>query len=299
MQYRYCIFSAFAVYINIMKGMITMKKFLSVAVAVLMCACLMAPAAFATDAYEELDQLAAELGIGEIMDNISEDEVIDPQVEVEEAIQGAIAEAPEGIADVASTFDINQLTGVVGDIDFEAFSTLFEDFDVSKTPELLDMISGVFASSGVDASSFEADASGKVDVMQALNTNTSVDGQPIEATGDTAAGGQLAASATDTMSGLAEGLMSGLEGLGLDSSFLDSIQSSSVVNFFASLYCGTAGGEAETTTTTTAAPTETTTTTTTTEVPDTGDTSTVVFAGVALAMASIAAGVCLKKKEEE
>lgn len=273
-----------------------MKKFLSVAVAVLMCVCLMAPTAFAaeeslasllegvdlgalseTDIAGILGNLGLEnLDIAEIEKLISGEDV-DTQVKVEQALQDVQASAP-----VSSGIDLSQLAAILP-MDTSAFVEMFEDFDTADIPALLSTISTSMSGAGIDMSSFDLSSLGSFDITSVL---TSLGG----ASNFAAGGGDISSTVTNAVSGLADKLLGGMSTLGLDTSAIEGLLDNEIVNFFANMYIGFIGKVDESTT---AAPT-----TTAAAVP-TGDSTSVVAALAVLGVASVAAGVCLKKKDEE
>lgn len=95
------------------------------------------------------------------------------------------------------------------------------------------------------------------------------------------------------MASIMDGFSSVLEMLGLDSSVIEGLLDNDIINFFANLYLGAVGPVEEPTT---EAPT--TEPTTVPEIPQTGDTSTVMVAIATLSVASAAAFVCTKKKRD-
>ena len=100
---------------------------------------------------------------------------------------------------------------------------------------------------------------------------------------------KLADVATQTTGSIVDMIISTLEGLGLDTSMIEGLLDNEIVNFFANLYIGFIGKVEQPT----QPPVETT------KPPKTGDTSAVLVALGTLAVASGAAFVCMKKKEEE
>lgn len=274
-----------------------MKKFLSVAVAVLMCVCLMAPTAFAaeeslasllegvdlgalseTDIAGILGNLGLEnLDIAEIEKLISGEDV-DTQVKVEQALQDVQASAP-----VSSGIDLSQLAAILP-MDTSAFVEMFEDFDTADIPALLSTISTSMSGAGVDMASYDLSSLGSFDITSVL---TSLGGA---STLGTAGSGDISSTVTNAVSGLADKLLGGMSTLGLDTSAIEGLLDNEIVNFFANMYIGFIGKVDESTT---AAPT-----TTAAAVP-TGDSTSVVAALAVLGVASVAAGVCLKKKDEE
>jgi len=100
---------------------------------------------------------------------------------------------------------------------------------------------------------------------------------------------QLAESATQSTASIVDMILSALEGLGLDTTTIEGLLDNEIVNFFANLYIGFIGK----------VPESTVPPVVTTKPPKTGDTSAVLVALGTLVVASGAAFVCMKKKEEE
>lgn len=276
-----------------------MKKFFGVVIAVVLCVCMMAPAAFAaseTDAIVDgltglisgfasgdTESILGELNLGEldlggmlgtfIEDEIAADEA-DPQVKFEQALQGVKDE---------SGIDLSWLTTILGDsVDAEAVNNVFADFDPANIPDLLTVISESIGFAGIDMANFDASALGNFDIATLLGGSD--DAKP---TG-TATGASTDNSmfTTDLITGVMDGLKGGLSMLGVDAdALLSSMSDNEIINFFANMYLGFLGDVPESTT---KAP----------ETPDTGDTADVAVAALTLCVAVAAAGVCLKKKED-
>lgn len=250
-----------------------MKKILSVLVVAMLCVCMLAPSAFAALSTEEIEQLLAD----------AEDFDI-------EALADDYATDTDSAAATSSTFDLSWLTGVL-DMDTSAFTEMLSGFDASNLDSLLGVVAETMSGAGIDLSSFDLSALGEFDITSVLSSSAALsDGETQD----------LAATVTNMTAGLADALKSGLTSLGLDTETVEGLLDNEIVNFFANMYIGFIG-EVEETTTEAEETTETTTkkpAVVTTETPKTGDTSAVVVAVATLALASSAALVCLKKKED-
>ena len=296
-----CIFSAKAVDINIKKGLIVMKKFLGVMVAVVLCFCSIVPA-MAADTGSVKDILGnVDLGglsdsdAGQILDNLDLDSIKD-LVAGSDSSTGD-ASAAGGIGDV--------LSGLSGMIDPSAFSAISDafsgvlggsdggsGFDISS---LMDTISGAFAGSGFDLSSLTSGFDmGSFDFSSILSGLGGLTGGSGDSDSSSAGSGAM-----DAMSGIMDSLMGGLSSLGIDTSAIEGLLDNDIVNFFANMYIGLGqiGDKDEDPTTTTASST-TKPAAATTKTPKTGDTSTVFVALGTLSVAAAAAFVCLKKKKD-
>ena len=298
-----------------------MKKILSVVVALVMCACLCAPA-FAVDASQSVDEIVAELKSLDLssFQNLTDGELAqilgigqEKAQEVQEKLglenlstdgastDGAAASSDGGVMDTLSGLlggiDLSGITDSLSSSDaLSSITDMFSGiaggdgsgsgFDLSS---LTDTISGAFSGAGFDLDSLTSGLDlGSFDISSVLGGLGDIGGGSGEGGGE----GGAASGATDAMSGIMDGLMSGLEGLGLDTSMLDGLLDNDIVNFFANLYMGLGKTEDEPTPDTTAAPPVVTTTT-----PKTGDTSAVFVALGAVSVAACAAFVCLKKKK--
>lgn len=279
-----------------------MKKFFGVVIAVVLCVCMMAPAAFAaseTDAIVDgltglisgfasgdTESILGELNLGEldlggmlgtfIEDEIAADEA-DPQVKFEQAIQGVQEDmAGKGI-------DLSWLTTILGEsVDAEAVNNVFADFDPANIPDLLTVISESIGFAGIDMANFDASALGNFDIATLLGGSD--DAKPTGTATDASTDNSM--FTTDLITGVMDGLKGGLTMLGVDAdALLSSMSDNEIINFFANMYLGFLGDVPESTT---KAP----------ETPDTGDTADVAVAALTLCVAVAAAGVCLKKKED-
>lgn len=282
-----------------------MKKFFGVLIAVVLCMCLMAPAASAaseTDAIvdgilgfiegaasDESSDVLGQLGLGEldfgemlgsfIEEEEAKDEV-DPQVKVEEALQEA-----QDTVKAESGLDLSWLTTILGDkVDADAVSSVFADFDQQNMPDLLAVISESIGTAGIDMANFDASALGNFDISTLLG-GADDSAKPTGTATDVASDDSSMAT-TDLVTGIMDGLKSGLTLLGVDADALfASMGDSDIINFFANMYLGFIGDVEEPSSEAAA-------------TPDTGDTASVAIALVTLCVATAAAGVCLKKKED-
>ena len=276
-----------------------MKKFFGVVIAVVLCVCMMAPAAFAaseTDAIVDgltglisgfasgdTESILGELNLGEldlggmlgtfIEDEIAADEA-DPQVKFEQALQDVKDE---------SGIDLSWLTTILGEsVDAEAVNNVFADFDPANIPDLLTVISESIGFAGIDMANFDASALGNFDIATLLGGSD--DAKPTGTATDASTDNSMLT--TDLITGVMDGLKGGLTMLGVDAdALLSSMSDNEIINFFANMYLGFLGDVPESTT---KAP----------ETPDTGDTADVAVAALTLCVAVAAAGVCLKKKED-
>ena len=273
-----------------------MKKFIGVIVAVMLCACLLVPTAFAADEASIVDALkGADLGalnadeisalLGDLdLSDIDIDSIV---AEFEGEDQNEALDALNGIADQMNSVQAqNSGEGTVSTTsDLEAILKMIPvDFDITPIAEMLgsltdgglsslvSSIGSIFGGKGINL------ASSEVGTFDIANLGTE---------------GDLASNATNLTAGIADTLVSTLEGLGLDSSVIEGLLDNEIVNFFANMYIGFIGEVEESTAPTTTKPAVVTTTT-----PKTGDTSAVIVALATLTVASGAAFVCLRKKEE-
>ena len=278
-----------------------MKKFFGVVIAVVLCVCMMAPAAFAaseTDAIVDgltdiisgfasgdTESILGELNLGDldlggmlgtfIEDEIAADEA-DPQVKFEQAIQGVQEDMSK------KGLDLSWLTTILGEkVDAEAINNVFADFDPANIPDLLTVISESIGFAGIDMANFDASALGNFDINALLGGSD--DAKPTGTATDASTDNSMLT--TDLITGVMDGLKGGLTMLGVDAdALLSSMSDNEIINFFANMYLGFLGDVPESTT---KAP----------ETPDTGDTADVAVAALTLCVAVAAAGVCLKKKE--
>lgn len=271
-----------------------MKKFLGVLVALTLCVCMLAPVASAADesllsdifgginvgdlTEADLNEIIADLGL----EGIDVDAILggdsDALAKLESAISGiessikgeeeTTAAQASGSTDSTSGLDLSWLTGLLGDkMDTSAITDMLSGLGSADLDSLLGSISGAFGDAGVDLGDEDlgSDVAGEVD-----NSNV--------------------------MAGIMDTIFGALESLGLDTSLIEGMLDNDIVNFFANMYIGFIGQVEEETTAapeTTKAPVVVTT-----KAPETGDTSAVFAALATLTVASAAAFVCLKKKED-
>ena len=306
-----------------------MKKFFGVVIAVMLCVCIMAPAALAAEetdavvdgivgliegaASGETEDILGDLDLGNldlsgmlgsfIEEEVSDDEV-DPQVKVEEALQDAQEKAEKEVG-----IDISWLTTLLAeDVNVDAINRFFADFEMADMPDLLTVISESFSGAGIDMANFDATALGNFDIETLIGGETvdpadlasPLDSEKPQGIATDVSSDDASMITTDLVTGLLDSLTGGLEMVGLNpDELLSSMGDNEIINFFANMYIGFIGEVEESTT---AAPEATTVPTTTApapqKTPDTGDTATVAVALVTLCVATAAAGVCLKKKED-
>lgn len=279
-----------------------MKKFLGVLVALTLCVCLLAPVSLAADDSDSLsallegvdlggltesdlseilggldlegldvDSLLAELENGDT-DVLKELEALEGDVSVK--VEDSTAQAGIDLSFIADLF--------AGEMDTTAITDMLAGITEGDLTSILGTVSSAFSGTGIDLASFNL---GSFDIASVLGTS--------------AEGGDLAATTTNLTAGIMDALKGGLEMLGLDTTMIEGLLDNDIVNFFANMYIGFIGEVEDTTEATTAV-----TTTAkkppvvTTKPPKTGDTSAVFVALGTLAVASAAAFVCLKKKED-
>ena len=273
-----------------------MKKFFGVLVAITLCVCMLVPAASALDSgliseyfagadlstlsEADLTAILGDLGLEDLDVSaiLSGDE--SSLAELEASLGALTGETTTAVAsssdEVASGVDTSWLTGLLGgSMDTSAITDMLGGLGAGDLDSLLGTVEDAFSGAGVDLGDYE------------LGENVAGDST------------SESAPATDAVAGIADALFAGLEALGLDTTLIEGMLDNDIVNFFANMYIGFSGEVEETTTeeptviTTTEAPT----TVVTTKTPDTGDTSAVFAAIATLTVASAAAFVCLKKKE--
>ncbi len=281
-----------------------MKKFLGVLVALTLCVCLLAPVSFAADENSLTDLLAGvDLGglteddLSEILGGLDvenfdiegllaelEGGSEDALVNLEEALGELDAEydVAEKVEDSTDAVDLSFLTDILsGDMDTSAFTDMLSGITEGDLTSILGTVSTAFSGSGIDLASFNL---GSFDIASVLGT----------AGGE----GDIASTLSTTMGTLADTMLGGLKALGLDTATIEGLLDNDIVNFFANMYIGFLGKVEEPTTTTTTVTTTTKPAVVTTTTPKTGDTSAVIAAIATLSVASAAAFVCLKKKED-
>lgn len=260
-----------------------MKKFFGVIVAITMCVCLLVPAAFAAGdidlgalTTEDLKALVADLNLGDINIDTLLADIENGDKDALALLEDAIAKnnAEDTTATTDESVDMGAIEDVLGGVSSDDMSSL------------MGTVEDAFGGAGINLGGFDL---GSFDIATILS------GSGSSSEGSTE-GGDVASGATDMVTGIVDTLMGGLEALGLDTTMIEGMLDNEIVNFFANMYIGYIGEVEETTT----APAETTTkkpAVVTTETPKTGDTSAVIAAIATLSVASAAAFVCLKKKE--
>lgn len=287
-----------------------MKKFLGVLVALTLCVCLLAPVSFAADETNTLTDLLAGIDLGGLTEgdlssilgdlNIEDFDVealldgvengdadaiaqletaldgLDEEFEVAETVEEATADAPIDLSFIADLFS--------GEMDTTAITDMLSGITEGDLSSILGTVSGAFSGTGIDLAGFDL---GSFDIASVLGTATSGDAD-------------LASTTSNTLATIADTVVGGLESLGLDTTMIEGLLDNEIVNFFANMYIGFIGTVEEETTEapTTEAPTTTKPAVVTTTTPKTGDTSAVFAAIATLSVASAAAFVCLKKKED-
>lgn len=275
-----------------------MKKFFGVLVAITLCVCMLVPAASALDegllseyfagadlstlSEADLSAILGDLGLEDfdVAAIISGDE--NALADLEASLDALEGEEPTVAApssdETASGVDMSWLTGLLGgEMDTSAITDMLGGLGAGELDSVLGTVEDAFSGAGVDLGDYEL--------------------------GDDVAGDSTSESApaTDAVAGIADSIFAGLEALGLDTTAIEGMLDNDVVNFFANMYIGFSGEVEEPTTeeptVITTEPTTKKPVVVTTKTPDTGDTSAVFAAIATLTVASAAAFVCLKKKE--
>lgn len=288
-----------------------MKKFIGVLLTVVLCACMTMPVAFASaeealvggigdlvggiiSGEGSLDSL--DLGsfdiegiIGSFVEEEEANEQIDAQVKIEQALQNAQDTVSEKLG---TTIDFSWLTSTLSeDVDASVVEDAVAEISADEMPGLLTVIADAFGGAGIDMTTFDVSALGSFDIETLLGgadeapaaTGTATDVAPNDSTMFT----------TDIITGIVDTLKGGLTTVGIDAdTLLGSLGNNEFINFFANMYVGFCGPVATDEEVTGETMEECT------PCPDTGDTSSALFAVVALGVATAAAGVCLKKKED-
>ncbi len=260
-----------------------MKKILGILVVAMLCVCMLVPTASAALSDIELDEIAGGVGV---------EDLEEMEAALDKYLAGSADTDTDSTTKAAATselLDLSWLTGILT-TDTSAFTEMLSGFDASNLEDLLAVVSESMSGAGIDLASFDLSALGSFDITSILSSTAVLSG------GETQ---DMAATVTNLTAGLAETLKSGLTALGLDTATIEGILDNDIVNFFANMYIGFIGEvEEETTAETTKETTTKKPAVVTTETPKTGDTSAVVVALSTLAIASAAAVVCLKKKED-
>lgn len=272
-----------------------MKKLLGVLVAITLCVCMLVPAVSALETGALSDYLAgadlstlSEADLTAILGDLGlsdfdasailggdEDALADLEASLGELTGETTTAAAPSSDEVASGVDMSWLEGLLGgEMDTSAATDMLGSLGAGELDAVLGTVEDAFSGAGVDLGDYELGA---------------------DVAGDSTS---ESAPATDAVAGIADAIFAGLEGLGIDTSLIEGMLDNEVVNFFANMYIGFSGEVEETTTEEpTVITTEEPTTVVTTKTPDTGDTSAVFAAIATLTVASAAAFVCLKKKE--
>ncbi len=274
-----------------------MKKFFGVLVAITLCVCMLVPAASALDegllseyfagadlstlSEADLSAILGDLGLEDfdVAAIISGDE--NALADLEASLDALEGEEPTAAApssdETASGVDMSWLTGLLGgEMDTSAITDMLGGLGAGELDSVLGTVEDAFSGEGVDLGDYELGA---------------------DVAGDSTS---ESAPATDAVAGIADSIFAGLEALGLDTTAIEGMLDNDIVNFFANMYIGFSGDVEEPTEEPTVITTEPTTkkpVVVTTKTPDTGDTSAVFAAIATLTVASAAAFVCLKKKE--
>ncbi len=249
-----------------------MKKFLGVLVAITLCACMLVPMASAAEG-DLISDIFAGIDLGELSEADLSTIISDLGLEGidVEAILGGDSDALAKLEDAIAGLEGEETTAAQasGSTDSAADDILGDmigDLEAGDMDSLLGSVGDAFSDAGVDLENAApgSDIAGQVD-------------------------------SNNMMAGLMDTIFGALESLGLDTSMIEGMLDNDIVNFFANMYIGFIGEVPEETT---VAP-ETTKkpVVVTTKTPDTGDTSAVFAALATITVASAAAFVCLKKKE--
>lgn len=277
-----------------------MKKLLGVLVAITLCACMFVPAFAAEEGLlseylggadlstlseADLSAILGDLGledldVGAILSG-DESSLAELEASLGELSGETTTAAAASSDEVASGADMSWIDDLLGgEMDTSAATDMIGGLGAGELDSVLGTVEDAFSGAGVDLGDYEL--------------------------GDDVAAGSTSESApaTDAVASIADAIFAGLEGLGIDTTAIEGMLDNDVVNFFANMYIGFSGEVEETTTeaptviTTTEAPSTTKKpVVTTTKTPETGDTSAVFAAIATLSVASAAAFVCLKKKE--
>ena len=272
-----------------------MKKLLGVLVAITLCVCVLVPAASALDSSSLSDYLAGadlstlseadltailgDLGLSDFDASAilsgNEDALADLEASLGELTGETTTAAAASSDEVASGADMGWLDSLLGgQMDTSGATDMLGDLNAGELDAVLGTVEDAFTGAGVELKDYEHGA---------------------DVAGDSTS---ESAPATDAVAVIADAIFAGLEGLGIDTSLIEGMLDNEIVNFFANMYIGFSGEVEETTEEPTVVTTEPTTKpVVTTKTPDTGDTSAVFAAIATLTVASAAAFVCLKKKE--
>lgn len=249
-----------------------MKKFLGVLVAITLCACMLVPMASAAEG-DLISDILAGIDLGELSEADLSTIISDlglEGIDVEAILGGdtdALAKLEDAIAGLeGEETTAAQASGSTDSAADDILGDMIGDLEAGDMDSLLGSVGDAFEDAGVDLENAApgSDIAGQVD-------------------------------SNNMMAGLMDSIFGALESLGLDTTMIEGMLDNDIVNFFANMYIGFIGEVPEETT---VAP-ETTKkpVVVTTKTPDTGDTSAVFAALATITVASAAAFVCLKKKE--
>ena len=260
-----------------------MKKFFGVIVAVMLCVSMLMTSVSAASDLEELlegvdlgglsvsdiesilgDLDLEDVDIEAIISSFEEDD--DTVDQIESALQdmNSVQASNSGNGTASNSFDLASIIKLIP-VDEQTSNILSGVVSVLSDGGLQSLMSsvvGTFNGSGISLASYET---GEFNIAK------------------------LAESATQSTASIVDMILSALEGLGLDTTLVEGLLDNEIVNFFANLYIGFIGK----------GPESTVPPVVTTKPPKTGDTSAVLVALGTLVVASGAAFVCMKKKEEE
>lgn len=260
-----------------------MKKFFGVIVAVMLCVSMLMTSVSAASDLEELlegvdlgglsisdiESILGDLDLEDvdleaIISSFEEDD--DTVDQIESALQdmNSVQASNSGNGTASNSFDLASIIKLIP-VDEQTSNILSGVVSVLSDGGLQSLMSsvlGTFNGSGISLASYET---GEFNIAK------------------------LAESATQSTASIVDMILSALEGLGLDTTMIEGLLDNEIVNFFANLYIGFIGK----------VPESTVPPVVTTKPPKTGDTSAVLVALGTLVVASGAAFVCMKKKEEE
>lgn len=288
-----------------------MKKFIGVLLTVILCVCMTMPVAFAsaedalTGGIADLvggilsgDTSTDSLGLGSfdlsgiVGSFIEEEEAkeqVDPQVQIEQALQNAQDTVASKVPGAEAVIDFSWLTNTLSDsADKAVAESAVAEISADEMPGLLTVIADAFSGAGIDMTTFDVSALGKFDIVTLLGGADSDTG--IKGTATDVAPSDSSMITTDIVTGIFDTLKGGLSTVGIDAdALLGSLGDNELINFFANMYIGFCGPVATD---------EEVSSEDTTSSPDTGDTASAIVAVATLCVATAAAGVCLKKKED-
>ena len=261
-----------------------MKKFFGVIVAVMLCVAMLVSSVSAASELEsilngvDLGGLTAsdiESILGDLnLEDVDVDALLesfegdddDTVAKIEGALQdmNSVQASNSGNGTASNSFDLSSIISLipVDEQTSDILAGVVSALSDGGLESLMSTVIGTFNGSGISLASYET---GEFNIAK------------------------LAESATQSTGSIVDMILSALEGLGLDTTMIEGLLDNEIVNFFANLYIGFIGKVEESTVPPVV----------TTKPPKTGDTSAVLVALGTLAVASGAAFVCLKKKEEE